>query len=100
MVANLFLLGCKRVDKIIQQQQDKDKDRSHDKLVCNSSCNEDVCSSLSAEQELLFEFLSNLPDTVVEEVVQSFQAKLETCLMDDMEDNLNENTKHIDNILS
>ena len=97
MVANLLLSGCKRVDKIIQQQKDKDKDRSHDKLVCNSSCREEDCSSLSAEQELLFEFLSNLPDTVVEEVVQSFQAKLETFLMDDMEDNLNENTKHIDN---
>jgi len=80
----------------MQQQQEKENESNQDKLDCHSSCREDVCSSLPPEQELLFEFLSNLPDTVVEEVVQSFQAKLETCLMDDMEDNLNRNTQNIE----
>ena len=44
------------------------------------------------------EWLSNLPDTVVEAVVQSFQARLENCLMDGMEEMLSRITQNSYNI--
>ena len=47
---------------------------------------------------MLDEWLSNLPDTVVEDVVQSFQARLENCLMDGMEENLSRITQNSYNI--
>ena len=47
---------------------------------------------------MLVEWLSNLPDTVVEAVVQTFQARLENCLMDGMEEMLSRITQNSYNI--
>ena len=49
------------------------------------------------------EWLSNLPDTVVEDVVQTFQARLENCLMDGMEEMLSrirQNSYNIEMVFS
>ena len=96
MVANLLLSGCKEVDRKIQQQHDRMENKIQNKLPCISSYKEEIFGSLPPEQGFLFEWLSNLPDTVVEEVVHSFQRKLEISLMDDMEENLNWKFNHID----
>jgi hypothetical protein len=49
---------------------------------------EEVYLHLSPEHRVLLDWLSNLPDRVIEDVVRNFLAKLETHLLDDMDNKL------------
>ena len=82
---------CKKVDMKIKKQNNKERVFSSKNKI---SCRHVVCEHLSAEQGMLVERLSNLPDTVVEDVVQTFQARLENCLMDGMEEMLSRITQN------
>jgi len=90
-VASLLLSGCKSLDNKWQQPAEEDKlspKKTPFSLPHKSPGREEVYLHLSLEHRALLDWLSNLPDRVIEDVVRSFLAKLETHLVDDMDNKL------------
>eukprot|EP00092_Neocalanus_flemingeri_P007056 GFUD01007623.1.p1 GENE.GFUD01007623.1~~GFUD01007623.1.p1 ORF type:complete len:628 (-),score=196.56 GFUD01007623.1:149-2032(-) len=91
-VATLLLAGCKSLDNKWQQPIEHENPSSLIKapfgLPHKSPGREEVYLHLSPEHRTLLDWLSNLPDRVIEDVVSNFLAKLETHLLDDMDNKL------------
>ena len=88
-VANIFLAGCKSLDSKLQKPLYQDRHSSPQKVQVSSDHKspdrEEVYLHLSPEHRVVLDWLSNLPDRVIEDVVRNFLAKLETDLLEDMD---------------
>jgi len=94
-VSNLLFTCCRRLDNDIEQPE---SDFNHDILASprkytpkQSPSKEEVylrLSQLSEQHQQLLDWLSNLPDRVVEDVVHQFLNKLELHLLEDMDNKL------------
>ena len=91
-VATILLEGCKALDSKLQQPVDQDRHISpkntHSISPHKSPGREEVSLHLSPEHRAVLDWLSNLPDRVIEDVVRDFLVILETCLLDDMDNKL------------
>jgi len=91
-VATLLLAGCKSLDNKLQQPTEQDRICSPRKNPCGlphvSPGREEVYLHLSSEHRTLLDWMSNLPDGVIEDVVRNFLEQLETHLVDDMDNKL------------
>ena len=91
-VASLVFRTCKRLDNELEKIDDEE--RPHDvfssptKSPCKTPDREELCLQLSPSHRNLLEWLSNLPDRVVEDVIKQFLEKLETHLLEDMDNKL------------
>ena len=82
---------CRTLDNQLDQNDDldtRDPVLSPRRSPPNSPSKEEVYIQLSPQHRMLMDWLSNLPDKVVEDVVQEFLAKLETHLLEDMDNKL------------
>ena len=91
-VASLVFRTCKRLDNELEKIDDEE--RPHDvfssptKSPCKTPDREELRLQLSPRHRTLLEWLSNLPDRVVEDVIKQFLEKLETHLLEDMDNKL------------
>ena len=91
-VANTLLTGCRALDGKLQQPKLHDRQISPKKgqirSPYKSPCMEEVSLHLSPEHRSVLDWLSNLPGRVIEDVIRIFVTKLETHLLDDMDNKL------------
>ena len=91
-VASLVFRTCKRLDNELEKIDDEDRPHevfsSPTKSPCKTPDREELCLQLSPRHRNLLEWLSNLPDRVVEDVIKYFLEKLETHLLEDMDNKL------------
>ena len=93
-VSSLLFSTCRSLDNQIEQPDDGLGGNDNDPVLSprrsptKSPSKEEVYLQLSPQHKALMDWLSNLPDKVVEDVVQEFLAKLETHLLEDMDNKL------------
>ena len=83
---------CKRLDSELEKIDDEEKPHdvfsSPTKSPRKTPNREELRLQLSPNHRNLLEWLSNLPDRVVEDVIKEFLDKLETHLLEDMDNKL------------
>ena len=89
-VGGLLFSSCRKLDNL---EQIDEEEREADLLYSPSKTprtpdREELSLRLSPNHRKLLEWLGNLPDRVVEDVVKEFLDKLETHLLEDMDNKL------------
>lgn len=89
-VATLLFSSCRRLDNL---EHIDEEERARDILSSPSKTprtpdREELSLQLSPNHRKLLDWLSNLPDRVVEDVIKDFLEKLETHLLEDMDNKL------------
>jgi len=92
-VASILLAGCKALDSklqqpVVDQERHVSPKKPQTRSPHKSPGREEVYLHLSPEHRVVLDWLSNLPDRVIEDVVRTFLVKLETHLLDDMDNKL------------
>ena len=89
-VATLLFSSCRRLDNL---EHIDEEERARDILSSPSKTprtpdREELSLQLSPNHRKLLDWLANLPDRVVEDVIKDFLEKLETHLLEDMDNKL------------